>query len=101
LKWYAEYSSNAKSRKRRSRKRRSSGVKGRIQETTERRSTDFAKTNGARGARVIYCFVLERGSVGFEFEKKENGYECIELIFSNCKVHKDQLLGKEGHGLMI
>jgi butyryl-CoA dehydrogenase len=24
-----------------------------------------------------------------------------ELIFNNCRVHKDNLLGKEGHGLLI
>ncbi|MDR3071512.1 MAG: acyl-CoA dehydrogenase family protein [Endomicrobium sp.] len=68
--------------------------------------TIFAKTNLARGARGISCFILEKGAVGFEFGKKEKkmgirASSTRDLIFRNCKVHKDQLLGKEGHGLMI
>ncbi|MDR1952731.1 MAG: acyl-CoA dehydrogenase family protein [Elusimicrobiota bacterium] len=68
--------------------------------------TIFAKTNPARGARGISCFILEKGMAGFEFGKKEKkmgirASSTRELIFNNCKVHKDQLLGKEGHGLMI
>jgi len=68
--------------------------------------TIFAKTNPARGARGISCFILEKGTLGFEFGKKEKkmgirASSTRELIFNNCKIHKNQLLGKEGHGLMI
>ncbi|MDR1244425.1 MAG: acyl-CoA dehydrogenase family protein [Endomicrobium sp.] len=68
--------------------------------------TIFAKTNSARGARGISCFIVEKGIPGFEFGKKEKkmgikASSTRELIFNNCRVHKDQLLGKEGHGLMI
>lgn len=68
--------------------------------------TVFAKTNPSRGARGISCFILEKGMPGFEFGKKEKkmgikASSTRELIFNNCKIHKDQLLGKEGHGLMI
>ena len=68
--------------------------------------TVFAKTNPDRGARGISCFILEKGMPGFDFGKKEKkmgirASSTRELIFNNCKVHKDQLLGKEGHGLMI
>jgi len=68
--------------------------------------TIFAKTNPARGARGISCFILEKGMAGFDFGKKEKkmgirASTTCELIFNNCKIHKDQLLGKEGHGLMI
>jgi len=68
--------------------------------------TVFAKTNPSRGARGISCFILEKGMPGFEFGKKEKkmgirASSTRELIFNNCRVHKDQLLGKEGHGLMI
>ena len=68
--------------------------------------TVFAKTNPSKGARGISCFILEKGMPGFEFGKKEKklgirASSTRELIFNNCKVHKDQLLGKEGHGLMI
>lgn len=68
--------------------------------------TVFAKTNPERGARGISCFILEKGMPGFEFGKKENkmgirASSTRELIFNNCRVHKDNLLGKEGHGLII
>jgi alkylation response protein AidB-like acyl-CoA dehydrogenase len=68
--------------------------------------TIFAKTNPEKGARGISGFIIEKGTPGFEFGKKEKkmGIRASvtrELIFKNCKVHKDQLLGKEGHGLLI
>lgn len=68
--------------------------------------TVFAKTNPSRGARGISCFIVEKGTPGFEFGKKENkmgirSSSTRELIFNNCRVHKDNLLGKEGHGLII
>jgi len=68
--------------------------------------TVFAKTNPERGARGISCFIVEKGTNGFDFGKKEKkmgirASSTRELIFNDCKVHKDQLLGKEGHGLMI
>ncbi len=68
--------------------------------------TVFAKTNPSRGARGISCFILEKGMEGFSFGKKENkmgirASSTRELIFNNCKVPKENLLGKEGHGLMI
>ncbi len=68
--------------------------------------TVFAKTNPSRGARGISAFILEKGMEGFTFGKKENkmgirASSTRELIFNNCKVPKENLLGKEGHGLMI
>ena len=68
--------------------------------------TVFAKTNPSRGARGISAFILENGMEGFSFGKKENkmgirASSTRELIFNNCKVPKENLLGKEGHGLMI
>lgn len=68
--------------------------------------TVFAKTNPSRGARGISCFIIEKGTPGFEFGKKENkmgirSSSTRELIFNNCRVHKDNMLGKEGHGLII
>ena len=68
--------------------------------------TVFAKTNPSRGARGISCFILEKGMEGFSFGEKENkmgirASSTRELIFNNCKVPKENLLGKEGHGLMI
>lgn len=68
--------------------------------------TVFAKTNPDRGARGISCFIVEKGTPGFEFGKKEKkmGIRASvtrELIFNNCKIPKENLVGKEGHGLLI
>lgn len=61
------------------------------------------KTKGSRGASV---FIVEKGTEGFSFAKKEKkmGIRCSatrELVFENCRVHKDNLLGKEGMGFII
>ena len=68
--------------------------------------TVFAKTNPDKGARGISCFILEKGMPGFDFGKKENkmgirASSTRELIFNNCRVPKENLVGKEGHGLII
>lgn len=68
--------------------------------------TVFASTNPARGARGISCFIVEKGTPGFEFGKKEKkmGIRASvtrELIFNNCRIPKENLIGKEGHGLLI
>jgi alkylation response protein AidB-like acyl-CoA dehydrogenase len=68
--------------------------------------TVFAKTNPARGPRGISCFIVDKGTPGFDFGKKEKkmGIRASvtrELIFNNCRVPKENLLGKEGHGLLI
>ncbi|MFA5839754.1 MAG: acyl-CoA dehydrogenase family protein [Candidatus Margulisiibacteriota bacterium] len=61
------------------------------------------KTKGPRGASA---FILEKGMPGFTFGKKENkmGIRCSatrELVFQDCKVHKSQLLGREGMGFIV
>lgn len=66
--------------------------------------TVFASTNPARGARGISCFVVEKGTPGFSFGKKEQklgirANPTYELVFNNCKVPKANLLHKEGFGL--
>lgn len=68
--------------------------------------TVFAKTNPGRGARGISCFIVEKGTPGFEFGKKEKkmgirASSTRELIFNNCRIPKENLIGKEGHGLLI
>ncbi|OGS18117.1 MAG: acyl-CoA dehydrogenase [Elusimicrobia bacterium RIFOXYA2_FULL_50_26] len=68
--------------------------------------TVFAKTNPGRGPRGISCFILEKGMKGFEFGKKEKkmgirASSTRELIFNNCMVPRENLIGKEGHGLLI
>jgi alkylation response protein AidB-like acyl-CoA dehydrogenase len=51
------------------------------------------------------AFVIERGTPGFSGGKKENklgmrASETAELIFTDCKVDKDQVLGKIGDGFI-
>ncbi|MEE8637837.1 MAG: acyl-CoA dehydrogenase family protein [Candidatus Margulisiibacteriota bacterium] len=61
------------------------------------------KNKGSRGASA---FIIEKGTPGFTFGKKENkmGIRCSatrELIFQDCKIHKSQLLAKEGMGFIV
>ena len=61
------------------------------------------KTKGPRGASA---FIVEKGTPGFTFGKKENkmGIRCSatrELVFQDCKIHKSQMLGKEGMGFIV
>ena len=51
----------------------------------------------------ISAFILEKGMAGFHPGKKENKLGCrasdtAELAMENCRVHRSQLLGKEGSG---
>lgn len=51
-------------------------------------------------------FIVEKGTPGFEFGKKEKklgirSSATRELIFTNCKVPKENLLGKEGLGFIV
>lgn len=64
----------------------------------------FASTNPARGARGVSAFIVEKGTPGFGFGKKEHkmgirANPCYELSFQNCRVPKKNLLYKEGYGL--
>lgn len=61
------------------------------------------KTKGSRGATV---FLVEKGTKGFEFGKKENkmgirASATRELIFNDCKVPKENILGREGMGFIV
>ncbi|NNN04529.1 MAG: acyl-CoA dehydrogenase [Elusimicrobia bacterium] len=64
----------------------------------------FASTNPARGARGVSAFIVEKGTPGFGFGKKEHkmgirANPTYELVFQNCRVPKKNLLYKEGYGL--
>jgi len=68
--------------------------------------TLIAMTDKAKGARGATAFIVEKGTPGFTFGKKENkmGIRCSatrELIFQDCKIHKSQILGKEGMGFIV
>lgn len=66
----------------------------------------FAMTDKASGTRGISAFIIEKGTIGFSFgppEKKMGirGSSTCELIFENCRIPKNNLLGKEGKGFGI
>ncbi len=68
--------------------------------------TLFASTNKDRGARGITAFIVEKGTPGFTFGKKETkmgirSSPTYELNLDNCRVHKSQVLGGEGKGLFV
>lgn len=68
--------------------------------------TVIAVTNKAKGARGISAFIVEKGTPGFTFGKKENkmgirASSTTELIFNNCRVPKENLLAREGMGLIV
>ncbi len=68
--------------------------------------TIMAVTDKKKGPRGISAFIVEKGTPGFTFGKKENkmGIRCSatrELIFDNCRIPKENLLGgKEGIGFI-
>ena len=68
--------------------------------------TVMAVTDKKKGPRGISCFIVEKGTPGFSFGKKENkmgirASATRELIFSDCRVPKENLLGgKEGIGFI-
>lgn len=66
----------------------------------------FAKTDPDAGSRGISAFIVEKGTPGFSFGKKEKklgirSSPTTELIFEDCKVPKENLLGEEGKGFKI
>ncbi|MBU1261803.1 acyl-CoA dehydrogenase family protein [bacterium] len=68
--------------------------------------TVIATTNKDKGARGLACFIVEKGTPGFSFGKKEDklGIRCSatrELIFTDCRISKDNLIGKEGLGFIV
>jgi alkylation response protein AidB-like acyl-CoA dehydrogenase len=64
-----------------------------------------AVTNKAKGNRGISAFIVNRGTPGFRAGKKENklgmrASETSEVIFENCRVSAQQMLGAEGQGFI-
>ncbi|MBR3939607.1 MAG: acyl-CoA dehydrogenase [Bacteroidales bacterium] len=66
----------------------------------------IAMTDKSMGTKGISAFIVEKGTPGFSIGKKEmkmgiRGSATTELIFENCRIPKDNLLGKIGGGFAI
>jgi butyryl-CoA dehydrogenase len=66
----------------------------------------MAMTDKSQGHRGISAFVVEKETDGFTIGSKEKtmgmiGSDTSELVFENCAVPKENLLGKEGMGFKI
>lgn len=66
----------------------------------------FAMTDKSKGTKGISAFIIEKGFPGFSIGKKEDklgirASSTTELIFENCVVPKENLIGREGKGFGI
>jgi butyryl-CoA dehydrogenase len=68
--------------------------------------TIIAMTDKTRGPRGASAFVIEKGTPGFQFGKKEKkmgirASTTRELIFDNCRIPRKNIIAKEGHGFIV
>ncbi len=68
--------------------------------------TDVVTDAKGRSKKMISAFIVEKGTPGFTFGTKEKkmgirGSSTYELIFTDCRIPKENLLGKEGKGFGI
>lgn len=69
-------------------------------------NTVIAMTNKSKGTRGASMFIVEHGADGFTYGKKENklgirASSTRELVFDNCRIPEENLIGKEGMGFII
>jgi alkylation response protein AidB-like acyl-CoA dehydrogenase len=65
----------------------------------------IVRTGELLDSHGMTAFVVEKGTAGFNAGKKEDklgmrASETAEVIFDNCRVHKDNILGKVGEGFI-
>ncbi len=68
--------------------------------------TVIAITDKSKGARGASAFIVEKGVPGFHFGKKEKkmgirASSTRELILDNCRIPKENIIGKEGLGFIV
>src|SRR3979411_1538613 len=66
----------------------------------------YAKTDASAGPRGITAFLIEKGMKGFSTAQKLDklgmrGSDTCELVFDNCEVPAENVLGKVGEGAKI
>jgi alkylation response protein AidB-like acyl-CoA dehydrogenase len=65
----------------------------------------IVRTGNVGDSRGMTAFIIEKGTPGFTSGKKENklgmrASETAELIFTDCRIHKSQVIGEEGYGFI-
>ncbi len=68
--------------------------------------TTVFMTDRQKGARGATAFIVEKGTPGFSFGKHYDkmgirASATTELVFEDCKVPKENMLGKRGQGFMV
>jgi len=68
--------------------------------------TVIAMTDRHKGPRGATAFLVEKGDPGFSFGKKEKkmglrASSTREMVFTDCRIPKDRILGKRGQGFII
>ncbi|XP_016508415.1 2-methylacyl-CoA dehydrogenase, mitochondrial-like isoform X2 [Nicotiana tabacum] len=66
----------------------------------------YAKTDTTAGSKGITAFIIEKGMPGFSTAQKLDklgmrGSDTCELVFENCFVPKENVLGQEGKGVYV
>ncbi|WP_406677106.1 acyl-CoA dehydrogenase [Moorella sp. ACPs] len=66
----------------------------------------FAKTDKTKGTRGISAFIVPKDAPGLKVGKHENkmgirASQTSEIIFKDCRIPKENLLGEEGKGFRI
>ncbi|MFS8513723.1 MAG: acyl-CoA dehydrogenase [Planifilum fulgidum] len=66
----------------------------------------FAVTDPDKGPKGITAFIVEKGTPGFSFGKKEQklgirSSPTLEILFDNCRIPAENRLGEEGEGFKI
>lgn len=66
----------------------------------------IAMTDRSKGNHGISAFIVERGTPGFTVGEPEDkmgirGSSTCELIFEDCRIPKENLLGREGKGFKL
>jgi butyryl-CoA dehydrogenase len=68
--------------------------------------TIIAITDKNKGARGASAFIVDKGTPGFSFGKKENklgirSSSTRELVFENCRIPKENIIGRPGMGFIV
>eukprot|EP00494_Astrolonche_serrata_P034598 UN34867 len=66
----------------------------------------YAKTDITAGSKGITAFIIEKGMPGFSTAQKLDklgmrGSDTCELVFENCFVPQENVLGEEGKGVYV